>query len=270
MQQPVPSEERARHVWEGMQEGGGVSRSHLERCLGHSRIPRVGRAQLKGADGATPPAGHSVAVNQLISDASKQPRRSSSETVAATLRSEREGKKSAAPTVRQRPPLKARNPLGAQLRLLNRNCCSVIFDQCEVHGMLTGGRDEIPLCSTSQRLRLLPRQSFIKPPHGKASLYVHRRRCIWCKTAGCYKRHRKKEEEEIKGSFNSLPCWKVCFCAPSTILCVVWRRQHDHLAGFSNHVCAHADFKRDGSPRSPWKSKQPELYPLSCRIRQGK
>lgn len=75
-----PREERV-----GLGGGGGASPSGLERCLRRRRIPLVGRAQLKGADGATPPAGHSVDVNQLISDASKQRRRSSSETVAATL-----------------------------------------------------------------------------------------------------------------------------------------------------------------------------------------
>lgn len=106
--------------------GAGLSRSCLERCLGRRRIPRVGKAQLKGADGATPPAGHSVDVNQLISDVSKQRRRSSSETMAATLRlcvsgvreRERE-KKSAAPNVRERPPLKAVDPLGGQSQLLS-------------------------------------------------------------------------------------------------------------------------------------------------------
>lgn len=41
------------------------------------------KPQLKGADGATPPAGHGGDANQLISDARKQWRGSSSETAGS-------------------------------------------------------------------------------------------------------------------------------------------------------------------------------------------
>lgn len=135
--------------------GGGASRYCLERCLSHRRIPRVGRTQLKGADGATPPAGHSVDVNQLISDVSKQRRRSSSETVAAALCVcvcqgwERE-KKCCAKCSRATSP-QGCGPPGGAIATTKWTCCLVIFDQCEVDAMLTRDGDEIPLCATSQR-----------------------------------------------------------------------------------------------------------------------
>lgn len=110
------------------------------------------------------------------------------------------------------------------------------------------------------------------------TLYAQMQMYMAQKTAGCYKRRRKKEKKKLKQSPNSLQLERlsVLVCSASVHrepYCALFGDANkDHLAGFSNHVCACSDFKHDGSLTSyaRWKSAQAERRPLSSRIREGK
>lgn len=148
--------------------------------------------------------------------------------------------------------------------------------------MLTSDRDEIPLRGQSEGLRLLPGLSFLWPCTRQSDAVRLHFICTDADVHGAKQqvaiRGAERKKKKMKQSPNSLQLERlsVLVCSASVHrepYCALFGDANkDHLAGFSNHVCACSDFKHDGSLASyaRWKSAQAERRPLSSRIREGK